>query len=656
MTRNLHISIAVMSLLASAFILIGWSQNDDDPHFHSEEDIAMYRAMSGDLPVMENELFAASGTCAGCHGHDLQGIGNVTESGWDVNPADYWRASIMGNSAKDPFWRAKVTHEVAVNPGHQLELEDKCTSCHAPLGHFNAHYIGQEHYSFAEMLEDTVALDGVSCNACHQQSPVGLGSSFSGELSYAVDTVWGPFGGSEGEEPIIGQPMASFVGFEPLFGEHVRKSEMCAGCHTLITNTVDLDGEWTGDTFVEQATYHEWLNSVYAEDDSPEAQECQGCHMPELNEEVLISANYSWLPPRGPIGLHYMVGGNSFMLEMMKNNIELLGITATEAQFDTSLFHTLDMLQNQTALITLEEGALENDSMAFSVHIENLAGHKFPSGYPARRAWVEFIVEDEDGNTVFHSGELQPDYEVFGQNETYEPHYDLITDEEQVQIYEQVLGDVNGDVTTVLERALTHLKDNRLVPKGFSMTHEVYDTTEVAGLALQDLNFNNENGEEGSGTDEVSYKIALEGYEGLLQITARLWYQSSPPKWNEEMFAYSTPEIDLFKELYENQGAAPVLIDEQQINVTADFIAEAMDGNKTRIYPNPTSDGRIRVETSRNEPLWETLEIYSINGQLMQTVNGADIERTIVLPETPGTYMLIFRSGEKAESHRVIRF
>ena len=42
---------------------------------------------------------------------------------WDVNPTDSWRSSLMANSAKDPFWRAKVAHEVAVNPSHQAELE-----------------------------------------------------------------------------------------------------------------------------------------------------------------------------------------------------------------------------------------------------------------------------------------------------------------------------------------------------------------------------------------------------------------------------------------------------------------------------------------------------------------------------------------------------
>lgn len=653
MNRNTHLTVLVLFLTAGVLTLAGWSSIDDKPQFHSDEDLAMYRSMAGELPSGENDLFAASGNCAGCHGHDIQATGNVTESGWDVNPTDYWRSSIMANSAKDPFWQAKVTHEVAVNPDHQLLIEDKCTSCHAPLGHYNAHYTGAAHYTFAEMLEDSIALDGVSCNACHQQAPAGLGDSFSGELSFSVDTVWGPFGGGEGEDPIIGQPMAAFVGFEPLFGEHVRTSEMCAGCHTLITETVDLEGELTGGKFVEQATYHEWLNSAFAEEGNTLEAECQACHMPKLDEEVLISANYSWLPARGPIGLHYMVGGNSFMLEMMKNNIDLLGIDATEAQFDTSIYHTLDMLQNQTALLSVEEGTIVNDSMEFSVRIENLAGHKFPSGYPARRAFVEFVATDEAGDTLFHSGELQEDYEVFGHDETFEPHYNVITDEDQVQIYEQVLGDVNGDVTTVLIRAATPLKDNRIVPKGFSMSHSVYDTTQIAGLALDDTDFNYEGGIEGSGTDELMYRIPLDGYEGNIDIQVRLWYQSSPPKWNEEMFAYSTPEIDLFKDLYFEQGAVPVLIDESDISVSAVYVERHKAPAAVKLYPNPTYDGRVFFESTSALP--ERVEVFSLTGQLLSSVNGEAIRNGIQLPDLPGSYLIAIYDQGKVYTEKVIR-
>ena len=654
MNTRLRLTLVTFALLAFVLVSIGWRDKKVNP-YHSYEEILSLRSMVEELPLGENEHFLASGKCAGCHGHDPAELGNITEGGWDVNPTDFWRASIMANSARDPFWRAKVTHEVAVNPGNQLELEDKCTSCHAPMGNFNAHMSGFDHYSFAELLEDdSVAIDGVSCAGCHQQSPVGLGDSFSGEMTFVEDTIFGPFGGGKDEPEIVGQPMTSFVGFEPVYGAHIKKSEVCASCHTLITNTADLEGNATGNTFVEQATYHEWLNSDYANDISPLQEECQGCHFPKLDEEVLISANYAWLEPRGPIGLHYMVGANTFMLEMLKNNGDALGVSATEEQFDSTIFRTLDMLQNQSVDLLIEENGVFNDSLSLTVNLQNNAGHKFPSGYPARRAFIEFTVLDEEGNQVFQSGALQEDYEVQGQNETYEPHYDVITDEDQVQIYEQVLGDVNGDVTTVLERADEHLKDNRLVPIGFSTTHSTYDTTAIGGLAQFDPNFNIDSDQEGSGTDEVTYKIHLDGLTGDFTVIAKLFYQSAPPKWMEEMFSVSTPQIDLFKAMYEEQGATPVLIDEMEINVNVTSVDE-QEATFLSVYPNPTVDGTLNVQflTSQQAPV--NYSIYAVNGQLIETGQLTRNNVQLNLPSPQGTYLLVFEQAGKTFTERVLK-
>ena len=143
--------------------------------YHSTAFVSAY----GGLPDTLNSLFTGSGKCAGCHSKDPNFFASIPgqvfpaipmPDDWDINPTDMWRSSLMANSAKDPFWRAKVSHEVAVNPGHQVEIEDKCTSCHAPLGHFAAKHDGIAHYSMEMLLSDSLALDGVSCVACHQLS------------------------------------------------------------------------------------------------------------------------------------------------------------------------------------------------------------------------------------------------------------------------------------------------------------------------------------------------------------------------------------------------------------------------------------------------------------------------------------------------------
>jgi hypothetical protein len=557
---------------------------------------------------------------------------------------------MMANSAKDPFWRAKVAHEVFINPDHQVELEDKCTSCHAPQGKYASLFDGNPHYSFAEMLNDSLALDGVACGACHQQQPEFMGLTFSGELVYNPDTVFGPYAPGDFDFPIFEQPMTSFVGIGVTGDHRISQSEMCAGCHTLQTHTVDLDGEFTGGEFVEQATYHEWLNSAY-NNDPDELKECQGCHMPRLNEPIVIASGYSFLPGREPFGQHWLVGGNSFMLELMKNRIDELGIAATPEQFDVVIDRTIAQLQNETAIIEINEGEIDGDTARYTVKLTNLAGHKFPSGYPARRAYVEFVMTDSEGNEIFHSGRLMPDYEVEGQNDDYEPHYDLITDEEEVQIYELVMGDVNGNVTTVLERADHPIKDNRLVPLGFTTSHFAYDTTLIAGSAATDPNFNHFNGEEGSGTDEIRYHIPVSGVDGQITVTARLMYQSLPPKWNEELFAVDHPTINAFEEMYLEEGADPVQVG--ATSVQSVLVGTSEVDAWFSVGPNPSINGWVTVNTGKSE-LYR-VELYSLDGKLIRTQITRGNSARIELPENRATYLLVAHTSRGRKIEKVVR-
>jgi hypothetical protein len=576
----------------------------------------------------------------------------VDGNGVNVGPAENWRATMMANSAKDPMWRAKLAHETLVNPGHAGELTNKCTSCHAPMGRFEAAHDGVEFYT-TEMLDaDSLALDGVSCMACHAQQIETTGLFFSGELEYNADTIWGPiFDIPKNGLPMQDFIMSNFVGVAPVAHPKASKSESCAGCHSLITETADLQGNATGTTFIEQATYHEWLNSSYNSQDF-NAIECQGCHMPKTEEPIIVASGYDWLPGREPFAQHWLVGGNTFMLELMKNRIDELGITANEQHFQTVIDRTLDNLQNHTAEIEIIPGVIDSDTARYTVRLTNKAGHKMPSGYPARRAFVEFVMTDEDGNEVFHSGRINPDFEVQGQDPTWEPHYDVIRDDvNEVQIYEMVMGDVMGNVTTVLERAHHMIKDNRLVPTGFSTTHAAYDTTMVVGAAAFDPNFNAINGLEGSGTDDVHYHIPLQGISGNVTVTARFWYQSLPPKWNEEMFAMDHPLINSFEEMYWQEGPDPVEMASYTVNSTITNVRE-----KARLFtvsPNPTSNGFVQVNAG-NDAI-QTIKVYSLDGKLVETLNPSASRAQVRLPLIAGTYLLDVQTSRGRKVERVIR-
>jgi hypothetical protein len=89
---------------------------------------------------------------------------------------------------------------------------------------------------------------------------------------------------------------------------------------------------------------------------------------------------------------------------------------------------------------------------------------------------------------------------VNSDDEHFEPHYEIINNESQVQIYEFVMGDTEREVATVLEKAYIPLKDNRIVPEGFSSSHLNYDTVKVVGLAVNDADYFS-----GMGMESITY-------------------------------------------------------------------------------------------------------------------------------------------------------
>jgi len=635
--------VALMAYLGS-IANYQWSNSNA---YHGPQEVNFFRGNSIELPLTDNGYFMASGNCDGCHGYDETAHANVDGEGNDISPITMWRGGMMANAAKDPLWKAKVSHEVTVNPAHKVALEDKCTTCHAPMGKYSHEEFSLGAYGMDDLTTDSLGLDGVSCLACHKQSTEDLGILNSGRMNFTSASVaYGPFG--KPLEP----PMQDLVGLLPVASNHIKDAGICAGCHTLLTNSVDLAGELTGQTFVEQATYHEWLNSSY-NDDQPNATTCQGCHMPEADVPVILSSNYSELFARTPYAKHELVGANSFMLKLMDQNAQSIGLAASHEVMDSTVARTERMLQQQTLDLDLTFSNFMNDTGYFQVAFENLSGHKFPSGYPSRRAIVEFLVLKENGDTLFSSGLMDELGYVIDEDASFEPHYDIIRQEDEVQIYEMVMGNVNGDVTTVLEQAYEPLKDNRLTPLGFTESHFAYDTTSIVGYAKVDPNFNFE-GFEGSGTDLVNYHVPLNNYNGTIKVITKMYYQSVPPKYLEDMFSYSTPEIDEFKAMYLNADKTPVLVAcDSIVNISVVTGVESQSIADIGIYPNPTNDGWIKLRGIESGKI-DQIQVFDVRGKLVASFSNASANG-IQLPEEAGVYLVKAEGEFGEEVLRVVR-
>jgi len=601
--------------------------------FHDRSNNSMI--IPGELPTTYNDLFAGSGTCLICHNEQ------VNSQGESISIISDWRSTIMANSARDPFWRAKVSHEGLVNPGHKEELENVCTRCHAPTGNENAHFLGQDLYSIAEMENDPLALDGVQCTVCHQITNESMGN-YSGTFEIGTEhIIWGPY-----ENP-FSNPMIMEVGYTPSIGNQIVDSRLCGGCHTLITNSVDNSGSPTGNQFVEQAIYHEWLNSSY----STNNESCQSCHVPRIDDPVKISSRPPWLDTRTPFGLHHFAGANTFMVKMMKDNGEDLGVSASDVHFDSTLARNTRLLRDNSLLTNLEVLNRTSDSLFLELSLENMAGHKFPSGYPSRRVTVELIVM-ENNNTIFHSGEFDEYGGLTFEDATFEPHYSVINSEDQVQIYELVMGDINYDVTTVLERANFTLKDNRIPPAGFTTTHFAYDTVQVVGHAIDDPNFNKISGTQGTGADVLFFNIPTFGSTNQMEVTANIYYQTVNPRWLSHMFSYSSDEIDQFKNFYDNSDKSPFLVKSSEAISTYTSV-NVNSLVSFQVYPNP-SYGKVNV--SANDIIL-SVDIYDVSGSKIESYSYKETEGENVVVEFPqvtGLYLLSVKTKTSQHIHKVV--
>lgn len=505
------------------------------------------------LPSKTNSLFATSGTCTLCHQNMQDQAGN------NVSTDTLWRGAMMANASRDPYWQASVKSQLINVPSLEDEIEDKCSTCHMPMARFVSAQENEVGKMFGSGFLDpdnpghTFAMDGVSCALCHQVGDKNFGqeSSYSGNFvldakrPFGTRSAYGPYPANDRYELIMGKPS----GFLPKQSAHMGRSELCATCHTLYTPYVDKDGEIAG-LFPEQVPYLEWKQSSFVDEKA-----CQDCHMPPAEGGVVISTTGG--ETRAPFYRHLFVGGNTYVLRLLRNFGEEIGVTASSDHFDRKIEDTLRQLQHNAARLEIIEYMIQDGHLRLDLRIDNLTGHKFPTAFPSRRAWIHVVVKNDRGEVVYESGNYDDRGKILtGAHDLepgeYDPHYEVVEDPDQVQIYETVLNDVDGGVTTILLTASGYIKDNRILPPGFKKESPLKDT-EVIGEARVDDDFV-------GGRDQVTYLIDLDGQEGPYTVRAELLYQSIAYRWAINLERDHSAEGDRFIRYYRETPNWPVLI------------------------------------------------------------------------------------------------
>jgi hypothetical protein len=494
-------------------------------------------------------MFVTSHECAACHN------GLTTPTGEDVSIGVSWRASMMANSSRDPYWQAGVRREMLDHPQAAEVIEDECATCHMPMSHTKARAANRHGEIFAHLPfgpdaddDDRLAADGVSCAACHQIGPERLGTreSFNGGFMMAQPTpegerrMLGPYDVDRGRQAI----MRSATGMTPAQAQHLRESELCATCHTLFTQALGPKGEVLGE-LPEQVPYLEWRHSAFREEQS-----CQACHMPEIAQPTRIASVLG--EDRTGARRHTFLGGNFFMLRMLNRRRLELGVEALPQELEAAAAATIAQLQQRTASVAIARAAGDSGQLAIDVTVRNLTGHKLPTAYPSRRAWLHVVIRNRDGGLVFESGAIEASGSIRGNDNDanalrFEPHYTEIRNGDEVQIYESIMRDANGAVTTGLLRGTAYVKDNRLLPRGFDKTTATADIA-VRGAAQQDSDFTAE-------SDRVRYVVNTMGHSGPFHVVAELRYQPIAYRWAENLRGYDASETRRFVGWYDEMAS-----------------------------------------------------------------------------------------------------
>jgi hypothetical protein len=188
-----------------------------------------------------------------------------------------------------------------------------------------------------------------------------------------------------------------------------------------------------------------------------------------------------------------------------------------------------------------------------------MSGTSFLPDIPPGEPGCTFTVKDGNGDLFFESGRVKEDGSIHENNndldpQQYEAHYQVIDNPNQVQIYEVIFLDSQGDITTGLLSAYEYVKDNRLLPAGFDKPSA---STEVAvyGEALDDPDFS-------GGSDRLSYQVDLIDRPGPYSVSVQVLYQTIAYRWMENLRSYEALEIEAMVAYYDSLPNLPVVVAE----------------------------------------------------------------------------------------------
>lgn len=494
----------------------------------------------GDLP--NNGDFFSSETCTGCH----RALPNTDPpQSKDYMPSDTWAGTMMANAWRDPVFTAALTIANQDVPG----VGTFCIRCHTPIAFVRGRATPPDGSAFDPdtSLDGIVDGQGIGCDVCHRAT-----TSPAPNDPYILGNAQLVFGYEIDPDE---QKLIKYGPYENVISEHhggkkepsLSNSRFCGQCHQVTNPEVmlrDASGTPTTIEFPLDTTFEEWASSDFR-DGGPSEKSCVDCHMRRKEGELSVA---KFGPPRTNPRDHLIVGGNHWGIQAVMAADKNLAAERA-ASFQLALDRTLESLASAASVTLVEapQQAAPGDEITVTVRVENLTGHKFPTGYAeSRRAWIAVFLVDEAGverpllgGYDADTGEIQhepPTHEYRAVHGRWNNEAGKGEKEEHLALHDMIIS------------------DTRIPPKGFRASR----TTEPT----QEIDFSDGNGGYRN-YDEASFTLTVPADAfGAQTLSARVYYQSMTREYVEFLRSENVTDDtgEKLMAIYEETGEAPPIL------------------------------------------------------------------------------------------------
>lgn len=405
MTREIRLMLVATVFAIVAVVLVAQSTSADGVTESSSREYADEISRSYDFKFGPNpflpgnastatgtfipgEMFIPSSRCGACH----------------TDSHAQWRESAHGNAFREPFYQKNVKDLISQRG---IEFTRHCESCHNPAALFSGSLT--KNSKVKRPFDD----DGVSCIACHSIQSVdgrGIGGYVMAEPALLVKEDGTRLLAVTDQQVLDDIPSHRRAMMRPL----LKAPEFCAACHKSqvpkeLNDYKFLRAFAVGDELQMSSFSKESPHPYYVRD----KETCNTCHMKREAAPLFdVSAK------DGKLASHRWAAANTAIPYFYNWPAQLEAVT--KFLENDALGIDIFALRRKTQGVSAEEflaplnrsnfQITAGDRITAEVVITNKnIGHSFP---PELRdfyeAFVEFLVTDEKGKTLYRSGFIKP--------------------------------------------------------------------------------------------------------------------------------------------------------------------------------------------------------------------------------------------------------